>query len=61
MRVLPTFVQAAGLNLVARTHGHASSRNRSCPPEVVREGTEALGQWSPNRTARGWGRSMPHG
>lgn len=61
MQRLLEHVRAAGPNLAARTHGLASSRYRSCPLEVVREGTESLSQWTPDRTARGWERSMPHG
>jgi hypothetical protein len=61
MRPRPEDVQVVDLNLAARTHGRASSRYRSCPLEVVREGTESLRQWTPHSTARGWGRSMPHG
>ena len=42
MRSLTKTVQAAGLNPATRTHGYADPRHRSCPLEVVREGTESL-------------------
>lgn len=59
--MLSISVRAAGPNPAVRIHGHAGSQNRSCPLEVVPEGTESLVQRTPNVTARGWGRSMPHG
>lgn len=61
MRRARPSVQAVGLNLAARTHGYASPQYRSCPLEVVREGTESLRKRTPQSTAREWERSMPYG